>query len=110
MQDGRARGENIPPLCRDPRMLQYGEVGQFSMHLQRVFDIVGRDRCLVLLFEDLLNAPRETYLNLLDFDGDGAPRLNDAVAILGYLFLEGSPPALGLGCVRIAGCPDMCGG
>ena len=69
MQDRRARGENIPPLCRDPRMLQYGEVGQFSRHLQRVFDIVGRDRCLVLLFEDLVNAPRETYLNLLDFIG-----------------------------------------
>ena len=69
MQESRARGENIPPLCRDPRMLQYSEMAQFSTHLQRVFDVVGRDRCMVLLFEDLLNSPRETYLDLLEFIG-----------------------------------------
>jgi hypothetical protein len=50
-------------------MLQYGEIGSFSRHLQHVFEVAGRDRCLVLLFDDLQNTPRETYLTLLNFIG-----------------------------------------
>jgi len=69
LQGSRAQGRNIPRLCRDPRMLQYGEIGLFSRHLQKVFEAAGRDRCLVLLFEDLENTPRETYLEVLRFIG-----------------------------------------
>jgi hypothetical protein len=74
LQESRARGENIPRLCRDPRLLQYGEIGRFSEHLQRVFEVAGRERCLVLLFEDMLQQPRATYKRILDFievDDDG---------------------------------------
>ncbi|RPI46413.1 MAG: hypothetical protein EHM59_07505 [Betaproteobacteria bacterium] len=69
LQESRARGENIPRYCRDPRMLQYGEIGRFSEHLERVFAVAGRDRCLVLLFEDLVQEPRATYKRILDFIG-----------------------------------------
>lgn len=69
LQESRARGENIPNRCREPRMLQYGEIGRFGAHLQRVFEIAGRDRCLVLLFEDLVQQPRDTYTRILNFIG-----------------------------------------
>lgn len=47
---------------------------------------------------------------LVDTNGDGNVDLSDAVAIFGFLFLGSSPPALGLECVPIAGCPEVCGG
>jgi len=69
LQDSRAQGENIPRRCRDPRLLQYAQIGRFSEHLQQIFEAAGRERCLVLLFEDLLQQPRATYLRILEFIG-----------------------------------------
>jgi hypothetical protein len=46
---------------------------------------------------------------LLDVNGDGHADLSDAISILNYLFQGGPGPALGAGCVRLAGCPDACG-
>ncbi len=46
---------------------------------------------------------------LLDVNADEEVSLSDAVFLLEYLFLEGPIPALGTGCVRIAGCPEVCG-
>jgi Sulfotransferase domain len=69
LQESRTRGENIPKRCREPLLLQYGEIGRYGAHLQRVFEVAGRERCLVLLFEDLLQQPRQTYLRILDFIG-----------------------------------------
>ena len=45
---------------------------------------------------------------LLDNDGSGLVNITDAVHILSFLFQGGGPPALGLECVRIEGCPDAC--
>jgi len=45
---------------------------------------------------------------LADVDGDGGVNLTDAVFTLRYLFQEGPPPALGVDCVRIEGCTDVC--
>jgi len=74
LRESRAQGRNIPKRCRDPRMLQYGEIGKHSVHLQRVFAVAGHERCLVLLFDDLLQTPRATYekvLNFIGVDDDG---------------------------------------
>jgi len=69
LQESRARGENVPKRCREPLLLQYGDIGRFGMHMQRVIDIAGRQRCLVVLFEDLVQRPRDTYRRILDFIG-----------------------------------------
>jgi len=45
---------------------------------------------------------------LLDFNGDGLTDLSDAIAGLSYLFTNGPPHALGLGCVKLAGCKEAC--
>jgi hypothetical protein len=51
----------------------------------------------------------EGNLVLLDTNGDARVDLADAVHLLNHLFLGGSPPVLGLECVRITGCPAACG-
>ena len=45
---------------------------------------------------------------LLDNDGSGLVNITDAVNLLSFLFQGGNPPALGLECERIIGCPDAC--
>lgn len=53
-------------------------------------------------------------VTLLDWQPDQAVDISDAVSILGFLFLGGPshplavPGAETTGCVRIAGCPDVC--
>jgi hypothetical protein len=49
-------------------------------------------------------------LALIDVNGDGTIDLSDGVSLLSFLFLGSKPPALGTECVRIVGCPDLCGG
>jgi hypothetical protein len=69
LQQRRAQGFDIPPKCRDPRVLQYGDIGRHALHVERVFEIAGRERCLVLLFDDLHRDHRASYLQTLAFLG-----------------------------------------
>jgi hypothetical protein len=47
-------------------------------------------------------------LQLLDHDGDKKIDLSDPIALLGFLFLGGPPPQLGLECTQISGCTSSC--
>lgn len=48
-------------------------------------------------------------LGLSDIDGSGGIDITDAVALLSYLFIGGAaPPVLGIECVRMEDCPDVC--
>lgn len=68
-QESRARGENLPPLCRDPRLLQYKEAGKLGKWVEQLLNIAGRDRCLILVFDDFKHNPRETYQQVCQFLG-----------------------------------------
>jgi hypothetical protein len=63
----RAAGRRIPRKCIEPRWLRYDEAGRYSTYLERLFATVGRERCLVLLFDDLANDPLGQYRRLVDF-------------------------------------------
>ena len=69
LQEMRARGERIPKHCLDPRLLMYREVASFGLQIERLYDLVGRDRCLVLLFDDLVRDPLTVYKQALQFIG-----------------------------------------
>jgi hypothetical protein len=67
LQKMRARGERIPKHCLDPRLLLYREVAGFGLQIERLYQLVGRDRCLVLLFDDLVRDPLTVYKHVLKF-------------------------------------------
>jgi hypothetical protein len=46
--------------------------------------------------------------SVLDVDADGGVLVTDAIRLLGFLFLGDSGPALGLECMRVDGCDDVC--
>lgn len=69
MAPERAAGRAIPRSAADPRWLRYDEAGRFGTHVQRFFDVVGRERCHVVLFDDLTSDPPGAYAALCRFLG-----------------------------------------
>jgi hypothetical protein len=75
LQEARVRGERIPKLCTDPRLLLYGEIGKLGEQVDRMLRVAGREKCLVLLHDDLVRDPRSVYRQVLRFIGvDGDDR------------------------------------
>ncbi|HJY83139.1 MAG TPA: sulfotransferase [Candidatus Binatia bacterium] len=77
LQEARVRGEQIPKHCLNPYLLLYQEVAKFGEQIERLYHLAGRDRSLVLLFEDLVRDPLTTYKHVLAFIGidyDGRTR------------------------------------
>jgi len=70
----RAQGKRVPRTCVDPRWLQYPEIGKLGKYVQKFFDVVGRERCLVVVLDDQIADPAATYrqvLSFLDLPDDG---------------------------------------
>jgi len=63
----RAAGRRIPRTCTDPRLLRYDEAGRFGTYLERLYASVGKERCLVVIFDDLTANPAEQYRRLMGF-------------------------------------------
>jgi len=63
----RAQGRRIPGSCIDPRFLQYEEVARLGTYVERFMNVVGRERCLVVVFDDLASDPASVYQRLLGF-------------------------------------------
>jgi hypothetical protein len=65
----RARGSRLPKLCLDPRLLMYSEVAKLGAQVQRLYDVAGRDRSHVVVFDDLVSDPLGAYRRALGFLG-----------------------------------------
>ena len=69
LQGARSAGQNIPRSCFDARMLQYGEVGSLGRYTAQLFDVVGRERCLPILYDDFSSDTAGAYRRALEFLG-----------------------------------------
>lgn len=67
LTDARARGDAIPRSCLDPRLLRYDEIGRLGKHLEAFFDHLGRARCHVVFYDDLVARPEQVIAGLLEF-------------------------------------------
>lgn len=65
----RRSGRNVPRSCLDARQLFYDEAARFGEHVGRFFEIVGRERCHVVLFDDLQADPQKVHDDLIAFLG-----------------------------------------
>lgn len=98
----RREGRCVPRTCVDSRTLQYEELGRLGTHVERFFRAVGRERCFVVLLDDLSADPERVYREMLDFLGlplcglpDFAPRRQSQGFRIGSLqrFLKRPPVA-----------------
>ena len=63
----RMEGRSIPRTCVDPRWLRYDQAGRLGTYVENFFNAVGRDRCMVVVFDDLIADPAAIHGQLLDF-------------------------------------------
>jgi hypothetical protein len=72
--EDRRNGRQVPRSCLDSRQLFYDEAARFGKHVSRFFELVGRERCHVVLFDDLQADPGKVHDELIAFLGlDPAP-------------------------------------
>src|SRR3990170_4227009 len=67
LNEARAQGRSIPRTCVDPRWLRYDQAGRLGTYVENFFNAVGRDRCLVMVFDDLTANPAALHRQLLEF-------------------------------------------
>ena len=80
MTDDRREGRKVPPTCIDPRWLLYDEVGQLGKYVENFVATVGRERCFISVFDDLIRDPATMYGQILDFIGLPADGRTDFAA------------------------------
>ena len=65
----RHQGLRLPPRCIRPEGLLYREVVKFTPQLERYFQIFGRDRVRVIIFDDFIKDTAAVYRDTLAFLG-----------------------------------------
>jgi hypothetical protein len=63
----RAQGRKIPRSCLDPRLLRYDEIGRLGANVAAFFDAVGKENCLVVLYDDIAADSGAVFARLLEF-------------------------------------------
>ena len=77
----RRLGHSIPNSCLDPRLLDYEEIGRLGKHVRRFFDVIGRERCFVSLFDDFMADPAAHYRTDIGISRLAAPCPNRFPAV-----------------------------
>jgi hypothetical protein len=94
-QDERRQGRSIPKFCVDKTMLLYSEIGMLGGQLERVFGVAPTEQVKVVILDDFVENPRETYegvLNFLNLPSDGRkefPKINTSKRARSRLFGRG---------------------
>jgi hypothetical protein len=66
-ESDRARGFRIPKSAHAPEALQYRRVVRFVDQIQRYYDVFGRERVLILLYDDVRADLPNCYQSVLRF-------------------------------------------
>jgi hypothetical protein len=67
LQDSRRQKLHLPKSAREPELLMYGEVGQFSKYVEHLYTIFPRKQVKIILLEDLAKNTKEIYEDILEF-------------------------------------------
>jgi hypothetical protein len=65
----RAAGRRIPWSTIDPRWLRYDQAARFGTYVEQLFKAVGKERCLVVVFDDLASDPHGQQQRIMEFCG-----------------------------------------
>jgi len=68
-EEDRAAGRRLPRRCAHPWMLLYTHVYRYAEQVQRYFDIFGRSRCHVVIYDDFRADSEATMRALHSFLG-----------------------------------------
>ena len=66
-ESDRKQGKRIPKHCKNPKKLIYREFVRYTEQVQRYFDLFGRDRVHIIIFDDLKADFSKVYRDTLSF-------------------------------------------
>lgn len=69
LQAQRARGEAIPPLCKEPRRLQYQALCSFGEQVKRLKATAPAEQVRVIVFDDFKRDTGKVYGEMVEFLG-----------------------------------------
>jgi hypothetical protein len=69
LQEQRRRGENLPRMVVEPKLVQYRDLCSLGQQVERLLDLVPRERVKVILLEDVAKDPAAVYRDVLRFLG-----------------------------------------
>ena len=120
-EEDRRKGRRIPRLCRFPKGLLYTEVVKYTEQVERYMEVFGREKVMVIIFDDFVSDTAGVYKETLEFLGVDAnfslptyqtfnpntvPRskvLTTTINIISYFghnFFRPLPPPANLGIVK----------
>ncbi len=67
LQEARKKGEHIPATCREPKILQYGEIAKTGAQVQRLLQKVNPGQVKIFLFDDFKSNTLQLYKDVLQF-------------------------------------------
>ncbi|HUG36977.1 MAG TPA: sulfotransferase domain-containing protein, partial [Candidatus Limnocylindrales bacterium] len=71
LQAARRSGRSVPGTASDPKPLLYGDVASLGEQLERLYELVPRERVLVVTYDDFRTDPASEYERALRFLGLG---------------------------------------
>jgi hypothetical protein len=77
----RRLGKRIPSTCGDTARLLYRRCARFSDQIERYINVFGRDRVLVIVFDDFTSDPDGMYSEVLAFLGADPYHLPEYIRI-----------------------------
>ena len=95
------RGRQLPGDANQDARVDISDAVALLLHL------FGRRPELPPCGDGMLDSPGN--IAILDSNGDEAVNVSDAVWLLGYMYQGGAPPSRGTDCLRLVGCPNVCG-
>lgn len=69
LQNVRAYGDRIPYACTDPQLLLYGRICCLGAQIERLYDLVPRERVLLVNLDHIREDPSREYQRALSFLG-----------------------------------------
>lgn len=67
LESERRQGRNIPKKCRNPEALYYRDVVKFTQQVSRYFQVFGKEKVQIILFDDFIKNTAKVYQETLDF-------------------------------------------
>ena len=84
LNERRRNGDQIPPRCRDPKLLEFDKVAMLGGQLHRLYQFFPRQNVLVILFQDFVSDIEGEFCRAVEFLGlenqgrTDFPRINES--------------------------------
>ena len=67
LQNLREKGQNIPPLSRNPATLQYKNIGSLGTQIEKLLHIFPKEQVKIIIYDNFKDSTKSVYEEVLAF-------------------------------------------